>query len=115
MPRGDLIQYRRGLAEEWAAADPVLADGEVGFDRTAVEIRVGDGTSPWSALDAIGGLSEDAIRAAINDYLASHPVEGVTAEYVQVALQSHREEAAPHTAYDVQIPSLSILFQNGLV
>lgn len=78
MARGALIQYRRGTAAQWAEVNPVLASGEVGFDRTNNAIRIGDGVLPWSALDPIGGVSEGAIEAAVDAYLAEHPVPGAT-------------------------------------
>ncbi|QDH48046.1 hypothetical protein SEA_DEJAVU_41 [Microbacterium Phage DejaVu] len=115
MARKDLIQYRRGTAAEWIAANPTLAYGEIGYDLTNNEIRVGDGQQVWVNLVAIGGATEDQIATAVERYFEDHPVPGVTAEYVQEQIQSHREEPTPHTAYDVNIPSLSILFQNGIV
>lgn len=114
MPRKDLIQYRRGTEAQWLEANPVLAYGEVGYDLTNNEIRVGDGSQPWADRIAIGGASEPEIQAAVERYFEENPVSGVTAEYVQAQLQAHREEPTPHTAYDVDIPSLSILFQNGI-
>lgn len=115
MPRKDLIQYRRGTAAEWLGANPTLASGEVGFATDANEIRVGDGMLAWEFLTPIGGVSDAAIEDAVTRYFEENPVSGVTAEYVQNAIQAHREEPTPHTAYDVDIPSLSILFQNGIV
>jgi beta-glucanase (GH16 family) len=44
------IQWRRGTAAEWTAANPVLADGEPGWERDTQKIKVGNGTSTWSAL-----------------------------------------------------------------
>lgn len=114
MPRVDLIQYRRGTSTEWVAANPILASGEVGWAKDLNEIRIGDGILPWVGLTPIGGVSESAIQDAVTSYLNENPVTGVTAEYVQDAIQSHRTEPAPHTAYDADIPSLSILFQNGI-
>lgn len=46
---------RRGTAAQWAALDPVLAEGEFGVDITNHQIRVGDGVTPWSGLpDYVG-------------------------------------------------------------
>lgn len=114
MPRADLIQYRRGTAAEWSAVNPALASGEVGYATDTNEIRVGDGARPWDLLESIGSVSESAIQDAVTRYLEDNPVTGVNAEYVQSAIQAHRVEPTPHTAYDVEIPSLSILFQNGI-
>lgn len=65
MPRNNLIQYRRGTAAEWTAANPVLADGEVGFDTTENQIRVGNGIHTWSLLAPIGGPAAEGITKII--------------------------------------------------
>ena len=49
------IKLRRDTAANWTTNDPVLALGEAGYDTTNNELRVGDGTTVWSGLDAIGG------------------------------------------------------------
>lgn len=45
-----LIQLRRGTAAQWAAANPVLANGEMGLETDTSKYKVGDGTSAWNAL-----------------------------------------------------------------
>lgn len=114
MPRIDLIQYRRGTASEWSGVNPTLASGEVGYATDANEIRIGDGARPWELLEPIGSVSDATIEEAVTRYFEDNPVTGVNAEYVQNAIQAHRVEPTPHTVYDVNIPSLSILFQNGI-
>lgn len=44
------IQFRRGTSAEWATADPVLGQGEPGFDTTVRGQKIGDGASHWSEL-----------------------------------------------------------------
>lgn len=44
------IQHRRGTAAQWAATNPVLADGELGFERDTKIVKVGDGTTNWTSL-----------------------------------------------------------------
>jgi hypothetical protein len=51
------IKLRRDTAANWTANDPVLALGEAGYDTTNNELRVGDGTTVWSLLSAVGGTS----------------------------------------------------------
>lgn len=41
------IRLRRGTAAQWAAANPVLAQGEPGVDTTTGALRIGDGTRAW--------------------------------------------------------------------
>ena len=45
------IQMRRGTTSEWNSADPILNEGEIGYNSTLTSFKIGDGTSLWSALD----------------------------------------------------------------
>lgn len=49
------MQQRRGTAAEWASTNPVLALGEIGFDTTNLNIRIGDGVNTWEDLDTVSG------------------------------------------------------------
>lgn len=44
------IQLRRDTAVAWTAANPVLAQGEIGLDLTSKKIKIGDGVTLWNAL-----------------------------------------------------------------
>lgn len=46
-----LIQIRRGTASEWSSANPVLANGEIGFISDENKIKIGDGTTSFSSLN----------------------------------------------------------------
>ena len=41
---------RRGTAAQWAARNPILLAGEVGFAINTAVLKIGDGVSAWSAL-----------------------------------------------------------------
>lgn len=43
----DRIQVRRGTAAQWTSANPVLADGEPGFERDTGKIKYGDDVTAW--------------------------------------------------------------------
>tara|TARA_B100001778_G_scaffold334912_2_gene348981 strand:- start:603 stop:4337 length:3735 start_codon:yes stop_codon:yes gene_type:complete len=49
------LQFRRGTFAEWAAANPVLASGEPGYDVTNKILKVGDGTTAFASLSGISG------------------------------------------------------------
>jgi hypothetical protein len=51
MPMADIIQVRRDTTVNWESANPVLADGEMGFDITTKKFKVGNGTTNWNALE----------------------------------------------------------------
>lgn len=44
------MQQRRGTAQQWTAANPVLAAGEIGFETDSNKFKIGDGTNTWSLL-----------------------------------------------------------------
>ncbi len=50
MPVKDTIQSRRGSSAQWSAANPILADGEIGYDSTTKQMKVGDGVTAWNSL-----------------------------------------------------------------
>lgn len=47
------IKLRRGLASEWLSIDPVLLNGEPGFEYDTGKLKIGDGSSTWSALSYV--------------------------------------------------------------
>ena len=54
------IQHKRGTAAEWTSADPTLAAGEFGYETDTGKLKLGDGSTAWSAL----GYFEAAAAAA---------------------------------------------------
>ena len=46
----NIIKPRRDTAANWASANPTLASGEIGYDTTNKQFKVGDGTTAWSSL-----------------------------------------------------------------
>jgi hypothetical protein len=44
------IQFRRGTAAEWTAANPTLSAGEFGFETDTRQFKLGDGSTAWSGL-----------------------------------------------------------------
>lgn len=49
------IQYRRGTFLEWEAADPLLAEGEVGYETDTAQFKIGDGINSWNDLEYASG------------------------------------------------------------
>lgn len=46
----DLIQMRRDTAQNWATANPILGEGELGFETDKKRFKMGDGTTAWNNL-----------------------------------------------------------------
>ena len=63
MAVNNVIKVRRGSASDWSS-DPVLAQGEPGFDTTNNILKIGDGTTAWSSLAAVNNTDHPTISAA---------------------------------------------------
>lgn len=61
------IQVRRGTTSEWNAANPTLEEGEIGYNSTLGQIKVGDGDTVWADLDYI--LNTSALDTSLGAYI----------------------------------------------
>ena len=46
----DIIQMRRGSASSWTTYNPILAEGEFGFETDTLRFKLGDGLTHWNSL-----------------------------------------------------------------
>src|SRR5574343_292423 len=66
------MQHRRGTAAQWTAANPVLADGEMGIETDTGQVKCGNGTAAWNSL---GYLSVALAAGIVNStHLAASSV-----------------------------------------
>ena len=71
-----LIQIRRDTQANWTTNNPVLALGELAYSTDQQKLKVGDGSSAWSALDYINALPSEItaeISAAIDGVIDAAP------------------------------------------
>lgn len=61
------IQLRRGTTTQWTTVNPVLKDGEIGWDSTANKFKVGNGVSSWTALAYQGDAGLNSKISAFAD------------------------------------------------
>jgi hypothetical protein len=47
------VNQYNGISSDWAAKNPVLANGEVGFESDTFEARIGDGSKAYLDLPAL--------------------------------------------------------------
>ena len=48
------IQFKRGSSQRWAEINPILAEGEPGYDTTKGKVKIGNGIDTWEDLLFIG-------------------------------------------------------------
>lgn len=90
------ILFRRDLASNWRDANPVLGDGEPGYEIDTGLLKIGDGSARWIDLNYFVPKSEEEFN--------------VTVEMLNEHINSER----PHPVYD-DGPSLVLLYQNAKV
>lgn len=64
MPAQTVIKIRRDSSTNWESVDPILANGELGFDVTSGLFKVGNGTDAWTAIDYVSD-TDAAISSAV--------------------------------------------------
>lgn len=84
------IQIRRDTAANWTSSNPILAQGEFGYETNTKKFKIGDGITAWSSLSYFtsGGVAAlvdltdvDATNIAIGKTIQVG-ADGVTHEYV---------------------------------
>ncbi len=78
------IQMRRDTAADWTAADPTLAEGEIGIETDTGKMKIGDGATAWTLLaygpagtainvdDTAGGTDGATTDAASSNVMYDH-------------------------------------------
>lgn len=66
------IQFRRGTAAEWTAANPTLAAGELGYETDTTQMKIGNGSTTWENL-AYSAVSSSYIDNAIANVIDLAP------------------------------------------
>jgi hypothetical protein len=61
------MQQRRGTAEQWGLANPVLAPGEIGFETDTNQFKIGDGVNTWDDIDYF--LNSGEVDEILGDYI----------------------------------------------
>lgn len=61
------IQMRRGTSSEWNDADPILNEGELGYNSTLAQLKVGDGSTIWSELTYLA--TDEELGTSLEGYI----------------------------------------------
>lgn len=86
------IQIRRDTAANWTSSNPILAQGEFGYETNTKKFKIGDGITAWSSLSYFtsGGVAAlvdltdvDDTNIAIGKILQVG-ADGITHEYVDM-------------------------------
>lgn len=87
------IRFRRDSSSRWTEVNPVLADGEPGYENNTGKFKIGNGDARWLDLE----------------YFSPSDME-----LLPQSLQDHINSLNPHPVYD-DGPSFLLLYQNAKV
>ena len=63
------FQFKRGTAQRWIEVNPILKQGEPGFEYDTGRLKIGDGVTSWTSLPYVsdaGGTDKDEIVSVSN-------------------------------------------------
>jgi hypothetical protein len=122
------IQVRRGSSSNWTTTNPVLSEGEIGYETDSGKFKIGNGSSAWSALDYFldssdlsGYLTTSSASttyltqaSASTNYLtkASASITYLTQES---ASANYLTQASASSTYAPIVPSTQTSFRNVLI
>lgn len=83
------FKLRRGPSSEWTADNPVLAQGEPGFETDTGRLKIGNGVSSWSSLFYF--LDVQALTSLVQDLTQKEPISLTYAPIItmDVSLSDH--------------------------
>lgn len=88
------FKLRRSYSWRWTLENPILAEGEPGFESNTGRFKIGNGIKVWTELDY---------------FIPQDPTDISNA-----TLPEHVNSPLPHPIYD-DGPSLNLLYQNAKV
>ena len=65
------FKLKRGIASRWMELNPILMEGEPGFEMDRNRLKIGDGVTAWNDLPYIEGKAEFEVYASKNDFPAA--------------------------------------------
>lgn len=100
-----IFKLRRGTAAQWAAANPILREGEPGLAEDTRIFKVGNGVQTWDALSVF--LPDYLTQSALNAYIAE------AVENSSPITPEDLDEIADQVLQDLELPDLVLLWENA--
>lgn len=71
---GQRVKTRRDTAANWLSTNQILADGELGYDKTNKLLKMGDGVTAWATLTALNASSQLPVGYIFMSVNAANPL-----------------------------------------
>jgi len=78
------LELKRGTAAEWISRNPILAQGELGFESDTGKLKIGDGITAWISLAYVSALTtaDGSINLGQNAGLTGQGIHSVAIGYI---------------------------------
>ena len=64
-----VFKFKRANAALWTERNPILAQGEPGFEIDTGKLKIGNGSTHWNDLEYVGGdVANDQIEEIVSNY-----------------------------------------------
>ena len=80
------LQLRHDTAANWTSVNPILAQGEIGVELTTNKIKIGNGSSTWSALSYLINTTGAVVGTTDTQTLTNKTITSIGAYETKVAM-----------------------------
>jgi hypothetical protein len=87
------IQIRRDTSSNWTSNNPILLQGEFGYELNTGYAKIGDGQTAWTALDYFGGTGPTGLTGVTGATGSGVPTGGSAGQFLVKASNSDYDTA----------------------
>jgi hypothetical protein len=87
------IQIRRDTSSNWTSNNPILLQGEFGYELNTGYAKIGDGQTAWTALDYFGGTGPTGLTGVTGSTGSGVPAGGSAGQFLVKASNSDYDTA----------------------
>ncbi len=106
----EMVHYTSSVAGGTISV-PDLWTSQLAAAEAAAEAAANSAAEVSEALEDL----EEFVGESVQDWFDAHPESVVSPQSLSDAIEAHENDPTPHKAYDVDMPNLTVLFENGLV
>lgn len=77
----DRIQIRRDTSSNWSSVDPVLSQGEIGYETDTGKLKIGDGSTTYSGLGYYRTSTDEEIQDVAGGMFSGNTETFITGTY----------------------------------
>ena len=104
------FKVRRGQSQVWADINPILADGEPGYELDTHRLKIGDGEKSWNELPYIGGSSTEIPE--LQEYVTKEELESLVKAYIQSSEKENQIKILNDGTMEINSLNVSKLVQD---